>query len=197
MGPGETRYICGTGPHESLSLGLSNHSLSPPTGGSMEPSRRKKNFATGGRLEVSISERTSSAVRDVFNIQFVDVPEAITLLLRGPLIPSYEEKILFGGLTALPAFVGIAEPVVVWVLEAGSFPKALYLLEQAVVTLFRYYDFCGSSINTEIGPSVLMPGPQGVDPEVGSPGPSTNLQSSRHLIHGEETEQDLGVRELE
>ncbi|KAL6231187.1 hypothetical protein BDW75DRAFT_244123 [Aspergillus navahoensis] len=151
----------------------------------------------GGRLEVRISERTSSSVRDVFNIQFINVPEAITLLLRALLIPSYEQKILFGGLTCLPALVGIAEPVVVGVLEASAVPKALYLLEQAVVSLFRYYDFCGSPINTEIGPSVLVARPQGADPEVGSPGSSTNLQSSGHVINGVENEQDLGIREVE
>jgi hypothetical protein len=164
---------------------------------SMFRSPPQEEFATGGRLEVRISERTSSAVRDVFNIRFVDVPEIIALLLRAPLIPSYAEKILFGGLAALPALVGIAEPVVVGVVEASAVPKALYLLEQAVVALFRYYDFCGSSINTEIGPNVLVPEPQGPDPEVGSPGPSTNLQASGHLIDGEENEQDLGVREVE
>lgn len=164
---------------------------------SMFRSPPQQEFATGGRLEVRISERTSSTVRDVFNIRFINMPEAITRLLQGPLIPSYEEKILFGGLTALPVLVGIAEPVVVGVLEASAVPKALYLLEQAVVALFRYYDFCGSSINTEIGPSVLVPGPPGADPEVGSPGPSTNLQASGHLINGEENEQDLGVREVE
>ncbi|KAL3477516.1 hypothetical protein BJX99DRAFT_257333 [Aspergillus californicus] len=164
---------------------------------SMFRSPPQEEFATGGRLEVRISERTSSSVREVFNIRFVDVPEAIALLLRGPLIPSYEEKILFGGLTALPALVGIAELVVVGVMEASATPKALYLLEQAVVALFRYYDFCSSSINTEIGPSLLVPGPQGADPEAGSPWPSTNLQASGHLINGEENEQDLGIREVE
>lgn len=163
---------------------------------SMFRSPPQNEFATGGLLEVRISERTSNSVRDVFNLRFVDVPEAITLLLRGPLIPSYEEKILFGGLTALLALVGIAEPVVVGVMEASAVPKALYLLEQAVVALFRYYDFCGSSINTEIGTSVLVPGPQGTDSEAASPGPSTNLQdASGHMIGGEENEQDLGIRE--
>lgn len=165
---------------------------------SMFRSPPQDEFSTGGCLEVRISERTSISVQDVFDIRFVDVPKAIKLLLRGPLIPSYEEKILFGGLTALLALVGIVEPVVVGVMEASGVPKALYLLEQAVVALSRYYDFCGSSINTEIGPSVLVPGPQGADPEVGSPGPSNNFQpASGHMIDGDDNEQDLGVREVE
>ncbi|EAW16766.1 uncharacterized protein NFIA_001130 [Aspergillus fischeri NRRL 181] len=164
---------------------------------SMFRSPPEEEFAMSGRLEVRISERTSSSGWDVFNIRFINVLEAIILLLQRPLIPSYEEKILFGGLTALPALVGIAEPVLVGVVEVSAVPKALYLLEQAVVALFWYYDFCGSSINTEIGPSVLVLGQQGPDPEVGSPGPSTNLQALGHLIDGEENEQDLGVREVE
>jgi hypothetical protein len=157
----------------------------------------QEEFAMGGRLEVRISERTSNLVRDVFDIQFVNVPETIKLLLQRPLIPSHEQKILFGGLTALLALVGISEPVVVGVMEASAVPKALYLLEQAVVALFRYYDFCGKSINTEIGPSVPVPGPQQADPEVGSPGPSTNMQALEHMIDGEENEQDLGVHQVE
>jgi hypothetical protein len=83
--------------------------------------------------------------------------------------------------------------MLVGVVEVSAVPKVLYLLEQAVVALFWYYDFRGSSIYTEIGPSVLVLGQQGPDPEVGSPGPSTNLQASGHLIDGEENEQDLGV----
>jgi hypothetical protein len=164
---------------------------------SMFRSPPQEEFMMGGHLEVRISERTSSSVRDVFNIRFINVPEAITLLLRGPLIPSYDQKILFGGVTSLPALVGIAEPVIIGVVEASAVPKALYLLEQLVVALFRYYDFCDSSINTEIGPSVLVPRPQGVDPEFGNPGSSNDLQSLGHVINGEENEQDLGVREVE
>ncbi|KAL2844018.1 hypothetical protein BJX68DRAFT_152570 [Aspergillus pseudodeflectus] len=148
---------------------------------SMFRSPGDEDFATGGQLEVRVSERTSSAaVRDLFDIRFVNVPKDLKLFLQGALVPSDAEKRLFGGLTLLPVLVGVVEPVIVGVMEASPVPKALYLLEQGAVALFRYYDFCDGSINTKIGASVLVPGPRGGDPEGGNPG-----------VH----EQDLGVRQ--
>ncbi|KAL4938229.1 hypothetical protein BDV06DRAFT_232030 [Aspergillus oleicola] len=104
-----------------------------------------------GRLEVRVAERTSSIVRDLYDIQFLNVPEAIKLGLQRPLVPSDIEIWLFGGSTAIPTFIGIFEPFIVGVLNADPVPKALYLLEQAVVAVLRYYDFSDRSINTKIG----------------------------------------------
>ncbi|KAL4911203.1 hypothetical protein BDW74DRAFT_172669 [Aspergillus multicolor] len=104
-----------------------------------------------GRLEVRIAERTTTTVRDLYDIHFLNVPESVKLSLQRPLIPSDFEMRLFGGSTAIPTFFGIFEPVVVGVLNAEPVPKALYLIEQLVVALFRYYDFSDRSVNTKIG----------------------------------------------
>lgn len=107
-------------------------------------------FATGGCLELRISERTTSTVRDLYDIRFLNVPQSIKHFLRNPLVPSPAERLVFGGLTIVPIFVAIVEPVLVGVIHAHQVPKALYLLEQVIVAVIRYYDFSDSSINTKL-----------------------------------------------
>ncbi|KAL3429066.1 hypothetical protein BDV09DRAFT_203323 [Aspergillus tetrazonus] len=109
-----------------------------------------------GRLETRIAERTSSAVRDLYEVHFLNVPEVIRYSLQFPLVPSGMEMWLFGGTTAIPAIIGIIEPVVAGVINAAPVPKALYLLEQVIVAAFRYYDFSDQSINTKIGNEITM-----------------------------------------
>ena len=71
-----------------------------------------------GRLETRIAERTSSAVRDLYEVHFSNVPEEIIYSLQFPLVPSSMEMWLFGGKTAIPAIIGIIETVVARVINA-------------------------------------------------------------------------------
>ncbi|KAL4820345.1 hypothetical protein BDW67DRAFT_172590 [Aspergillus spinulosporus] len=109
-----------------------------------------------GRLEIRIAERTSSTVRNLYEVHFLNVSEEIRYGLQFPLVPSRMEMWLFGGSTAIPAIIDIIEPVIAGVINADPVPKALYLLEQVVVAAFRYYDFSDQSINTKIGNEIAM-----------------------------------------
>jgi hypothetical protein len=52
--------------------------------------------------------------------------------------------------------IGTIEPVIAGVINADPVPKALHLLEQVVVAVFRYYEFSDQSINTKTGNEITM-----------------------------------------
>jgi hypothetical protein len=116
-------------------------------------------FLEGSDLILAVhEERPGADEKHQYSITFQKVPEIIVKMMQGYLAPTSGERLVFGYSMLIPALAGIIAPVIFALARPSAFAQIYWLVEQSVVNVVKYYDFCEVSINSKFDAPLDMIG---------------------------------------
>jgi hypothetical protein len=110
----------------------------------------RDSFLEGSDLILAVhKERPGADEKHQHSITFQKVPEIMVKMMQGYLAPTQEQRLLFGYSTLIPALAGIVTPMIFALAHPSAFTQIYWFVEQSVVNVVKYYDFCEISINSK------------------------------------------------